>query len=267
MNLSDIRNFNLSYDSVVIGRSLEAVAFAYYNNFPLLFIPGKMQKPHFFEVFAGDNKLEMWNKYIFLMSLNNLIPFSDLVNKIVINQDENQLKVITKHNFVCTIFYKNLYVLDINGLEGLPEEKEEEDVINQVVDYYKILNIRNKKYKNIKREDEKFIKRIIFYNKYVITISYLTMEQLDNFDYGSNIVRLALLDILNDGGIKGKYRQELNIWWDKREIFSLKLPAFKELKKNVKLLDPKIYNHYSTSKKYNNVSYNMNKMKELFFGK
>ena len=55
---SKIRNINLEYDKLVIGSTLEALAYSYLNNIPL--VCSHLNPPHRFDYFDPEDNLSVF---------------------------------------------------------------------------------------------------------------------------------------------------------------------------------------------------------------
>ena len=80
------------HENIVIGGSLEALKFAYDNDYPILCIP---QKPHFFR----PKCLAEWEHLAFLLSLSGNMPMSSNISSIRIDEEQKEIKNLPKYGF------------------------------------------------------------------------------------------------------------------------------------------------------------------------
>jgi hypothetical protein len=198
----------LTYDNLIVGSSLEAVLFAHQTNTPLL--STRMQRPYFFEEMEdfgiGTNKLDVWNKYIFLLSLAGYVPFSDKI-KHIRYIDSNNLKIVTLDDVLVNIKYNRLFIFDDENFYDLPPHIGQTSSRNMVIDW---LNIQTKKRHSLSalEYDNNFINKTIFYEvgnndpigkkKDCLVVSYLTDKQLGNDNYADYVVKIKIEKTLSE---------------------------------------------------------------------
>ena len=116
---SKIRNIEVEHEKVVVGSSLEALAYSFLNNIP--FVCARFASPYFFERFdanidlsvfefenntvnlktnkeqiqAGSLKLHLWEKLYFFLNLSGLCIKSNNVSSLRIQ--DNILKISTSN--------------------------------------------------------------------------------------------------------------------------------------------------------------------------
>ena len=209
-----MRNSNSKKVNIVIGCSLPSLLFAYKNNFKLIYtrniFPSKIEKNIFFE----DDEyipLSLWKKLYYILSLSGNILFSDKIDNIRI--DENDVGVFTKRARKYTIEYKKVYVFDDFNLYGIPDELSlKQDTILEIRDWFDVKSGMKHEHSFL-ISDSKFVNKIIFYQsdridgnhdlKDAVAISYLTKEQLDDFEYSDVSARFKAKHIMKQSGIKG----------------------------------------------------------------
>jgi len=221
----------LSYDNIVVGSSLEAVLFAHQINAPL--ICTKIQKPYFFEEMEdfgiGTNKLDAWNKYIFILGIGGLFPFADKV-KLLRYIDANTIKAITWEETVVDIKFNKLFLFSDESFYDLPIQptKSNNDII--MVDWLKVKSGRYHDYQFIDRES-KFINKLIFYagsNKYgdkqskdCLVISYLKENEQHYSKYAEYVVKIKTEKILEESGIKQNSILKIEVEHLQRDIIPI----------------------------------------------
>jgi len=205
-------------DKIVIGGSLTALLYAYSNSLPVIFT--EPREPFIFDKFNSNfdfsflglekgieyRKDLIWQRILFLLSLDGKVPLSDKTNFIRIQ--DNILKVITEYNRVIKIKFNKLYIFDDNNLRGLPRII---NTINKKNIVYDWLNIR--KGGNIKLDyiynNSDFINEVFFFysertgnNVYkdAVVVSYLEDKEINNFDFSDTIVRMNIEKLLISEG-------------------------------------------------------------------
>ena len=233
--MSDLSHHVYEVDELVIGNSLEAVSYSYLNQKHLVL--NNINKPYFFEFFKkdcclnkyslrsseyklktlngfkffGTSKLEVWERLVFYLSISGLIPVADKVYSIRIEND-NLLKITTQNSRVIRIKFDKLRILDTENITGV--ESIEEMRYFKAVDWINVRSGMKHQYDYIETEDD-FVKEVYFYpshrmgsgenddRKDLVAISYLTKEQLDDFNYSDTYVRFKVLNLMKEAGIKG----------------------------------------------------------------
>lgn len=205
------------WDDVVVGADLEAVKFAYDNGFN--YIKNRLPHHHSYE-----GREEDWAWMSYEIYVRGQAPFLDKVTAIHVLEN-NHLKVVTSLN-TFYIKYENLHVFDDTNVVGYS--------LNREIDHYRVIDwfdcqglydIENL----LMSTGEKFVSNIQFFlskridgnQKYydLLCESFLTEEQLKNFDYSDTMVRFKLEDIL-----KGDLGAPTLTFW-KRDIY----PVYKTI--------------------------------------
>jgi hypothetical protein len=228
---SNKKPLELTYDNLIIGSNLEAVLFSYQTQTPLL--SARLERPLFFESMEdfgiGTSKLEAWEKYIFLLSLSGLVPFSDKI-KFIRYMDANKIRVVTHSEKVLYIKFNQLFIFDDYNFYDLPAENglTTKDVI--ALDWFKIRHASYHQLDSICRED-KFINKILFYTgtrhildkqgKDCLVISNLTQYQADSDKYAEYVVKVKLENILRENGIVERDKNKMLIEHIRRDIIKL----------------------------------------------
>jgi hypothetical protein len=209
-----LRNSNNKKINVVIGCSLPSLLFAYKNNLNLLYtrntLPSKIEKNIFFE---GDEYTphDLWKRLYYILSLSGNILFSDKIDNIRL--EEETLSVFTKRARKYIIEYDKVYVFDDLNLYGIPDNLSlKEDSILEIRDWFDVKSGMKHEY-NLLTTDSEFVNKIIFHQsdridgnhdlKDAVAISYLTKEQLDDFEYSDINARFKTKHVMKQAGIKG----------------------------------------------------------------
>jgi len=265
------------YDKVVIGNTLNALVYSFLHDLPLLFNgvkqPSKIDYfPHQIHLpllqdfpsrnittldgikVVGANKLEVWNRLCFLMSLEGRIPFADKISSIRIDSQEKELKVVTSHSRLTQVCCNTVIIFDDENITGLPiptrittdeDERKVEDWINVrsgMVHEYDMIETPSR-----------FVNFIHFYpsdridgnhpdKKDLVAVSYLTKKQLNDIEYSDLFVRYKVLDIMKKAGIRGRRNGRDVNNPDKYKYYAIKLEMNK---RKVDLPQKNLYNDTS----------------------
>ena len=228
-----IHNHTYEYKNLVLGNRLNAVMYAFLNNYPLLL--NEYEPPLPFELFPhrtnlrafgvneaeinlttpegverfGNSKLELWKRLCYSLSLAGLMPLSNSASPMRIEDD--LLKVYISNTKFIKFKFSQLHVFEgcnIEGLVSYPGNKT-----YQVIDWINVRSGMVHDYDRIKT-DSSFVNCIYFYpstriegnhdKKDLVSISYLTEEQLNDINYSDTYVRFKTKGIMKDNGIMGK---------------------------------------------------------------
>ena len=221
---------DFQYDEMVIGGDLNAFFYSYKNDVPLLI--NKVRAPFRFE----PQEEELWNKLYFLLSLSGNNMFGDKIDTIRI--DEKQLTVVTKELKVIKVGFNKLIVFNDQSIRGLPIPVKECDKY-AVLDWMIAKSCTTHDFEHISSED-KFVKDIHFYPtdrmdgnhsriKDLVSVSYLTKEQIKDFNYSDTYARFKTGKILKENGLTGA---KTGFSGDKQITYALRLEVAKrELRK------------------------------------
>ena len=209
-----MRNYTDKKINVVIGCSLSSLLYAYKKNLNLIYTrtisPSKIQKNIFFEGDEHDS-LDLWKKLYYILSLSGNILFSNKIDNIRIGEDE--ISVFTKRARKYIIEHEKVYVFDDYNLYGIPNNLSlKEDSILEVRDWFDVKSGMKHEH-DLLTTDSEFVNKIIFYQsdridgnhdlKDAVAISYLTKEQIDDFEYSDINARFKTKHVMKQAGIKG----------------------------------------------------------------
>ena len=228
------RTLDLHYDKLIIGADLSALFFAINNTIPIVFID--LKRPNIF-----DANLDIYNNLLFKLASKDLIPFSNLVHSIRLEED--CLKVVTKNNLVVTVTYDKLFISDDYKIEGLPIIIGKTNNENLVVDYIDIVSGRNDNIKQINTNNG----NIIFYKSETNGIDAAHImkiydKEINSFEFSEAAIRLKVLKEMKQNGFKGRYDKTNDhfkpviIKSIKREIFALGKNIYDKLPINIEIL-------------------------------
>jgi len=265
--VSDLSHHTYNVEELVIGDSLEAISYSYLNERPLIL--NSIKKPHFFDFFdagvdlskypieiveyemvgldntkiVGASKLEIWENLVFCLSMSGLVPASDKVYSMRI-EDNNLLKLTTKDSRVLRFKFDKLRIFDTENMAGLESFKE----VNKfkVVDWINVRSGMKHEYDYFETKDD-FVKEVYFYpsqrtgagekdeRKDLVAVSYLTKEQLNDFEYSDTYAKFKILSLMKKAGIKGARNGKNVNDPEKYNYHSIKIePSHREVEANEK---------------------------------
>lgn len=227
-------NTNAIVSDVVVGNTIEAVLYAYANEYTLISNNFKPPSPFAFfdqsvDVGAlnidpiqillntsdsveefGHPKLDVWKRTSYLLSLAGLHPAFDGVTSLRV--EDNVLKIFIGKSSLYEIQFENLHIFDAHGVEGI-DATEPEGQVYRVEDW---INVRagQKHDLDYLKFDENFVKEMYFYpseridgnhfdKKDLVVISFLTQKQLYDINYSESYVRLLAKRRMVEAGIRG----------------------------------------------------------------
>tara|TARA_A100001015_G_C15002590_1_gene719223 strand:- start:255 stop:1142 length:888 start_codon:yes stop_codon:yes gene_type:complete len=223
-----------NYKNVVIGGDLRAAIYAYVNDYPLIFTQPK--QPYRFDYFSstvdlnffgipstvqglrtpdglrevGVAKILLWERIIFLLSLQGNLPLSDFCDKMRYDGEK----------IVCTNEYSKIYEFifdtchyfgddNISGIGSLASLNASSYLCHDYIAFHK----GGKHEIDYISTGDDFVGEIWFYSsdridgntgvKDACVVSVLTEAQLSDPNYSETIARFKMEKILYDNGIKG----------------------------------------------------------------
>tara|TARA_R110000824_G_scaffold150209_6_gene320746 strand:+ start:4883 stop:5680 length:798 start_codon:yes stop_codon:yes gene_type:complete len=199
-----MKAFKYQFDKIVVGGNLGALSYCCKHNIPLLI--NRADPPRRFE----PDKSELWDKLYFLLSLSGLNLLGDMASTVRILG--NELSVATKGLKNIKMNFNELTVFDDRFVTGLPMPiKEKNEFI--VLDWMDATRCTSHNYKHLFTKNN-FVKEVHFYptdridgnhtnKKDLVAVSYLTKEQLQNFEYSDTYARFKVEKLLKENGIIG----------------------------------------------------------------
>jgi len=230
---SKIRDINIECEKLVIGSTLDALVYCFLNNLPM--VCTHLQPPFSFEHFnvdddlsifgvqniekiiktnlgkktVGLDKLWLWERLFFHLSVSGLCFLSDKAVSLRISN--NTIKASTANARMAKIYFNDLVIFDDMNVHGLGVYKIE-DKIFTVYDWFDVRSGMKHNYDQIEDTTD-FVNHIIFYPsdrvagdhnfKDAIAVSYLTKEQLDDFEYSDINARFKTRHLMKHHGIRG----------------------------------------------------------------
>ena len=209
-------------DEIVIGGDLRALIYSYFHEIPVIY--SSLHPPLRFDKFDKflDPTLgvlgfpegqictprQVWERLVFLLGISGLMPINNLENTLRVA--ENRLTVSTGTKLINFKFNK-LVIYEDKGIAGLTRVSEEKRKKNRVVDW---INVRSGcRHDHLYLEDDDdFVKEIYFYPtersdnkklKDLAAVSYLTDEQLKDFNFSDTMAKFKIKKMMKEAGIRG----------------------------------------------------------------
>ncbi len=230
-------NNRMYYESenIVIGSSINALLYGLITHYPVYY--AECRKPHQFEFLnASDNlslfsiesnskiyksfnddfafgvsKLLLWEKLYFLLSMEGLLPLSNLCHSI--RYDGETLTCSTEYSKLCEIKFDKCYYFGDNRTYKLVKEKEGRNARYKVYDRI-AFKIGGKHHIDYFETGDDFVSEVWFYSsdrifgdtgvKDACVLSILTDDELADSSYTETISRFKMLSIMKENGMRGK---------------------------------------------------------------
>jgi len=255
--LSKLEDHIYHYDNLVIGSDLNAVIFAYLKGYPLVInrdvFPfrfdcfdcnvdlGKLclglEEIQLQEKTLGPSKLDAYKHLGFVLNLAGLCPLGRRLYSCRLKED-NLLKITTKNSRMIQIEFDQLYIFNDENFLGLPEPIE---TLNkgmfEVFDWIDATSCTTHPHQYFETEGD-FVREIYFYpterldgnhpnKKDLVAISYLSEEQLRDYEYSDTYAKFKVLGIMKEAGIKGARNGRDMLDKTKYKHYALKLQPYK----------------------------------------
>jgi len=193
---------------LVVGYSLPALQFAMANGATLL-ING-VTLPHPIE---EKEKATNWYRLTFELGMRGLTPIPSEIESIRV--EESTVKVITEFYRMIKIRFEELYIFDLDRVEGLAIEEKVEEYI--VYDWFDIKRGAKQTAGTVEGHGN-FVKELVFYPsirkdgndgsfKDCYTKSYIPCDQLREFEYSETAARFAAMRLIKENGLQGPERR------------------------------------------------------------
>ena len=188
--------------NITIGSSLQALQFAYQNDTKLIL--NELQFPDVFEASYIKNT---WGLLYTKLMLDGKVVGGDTVKNIRIT--DIHLQIVCDYNIVNQVEYNKLHIFSDKNIIGLPDAIEE-------VDQYKVIDILRVKSliapceHRVIETNEPLVRELHIIKDgpsiptEVYSISFLTKEQLLDFDFSDTMVKFKSEHMLEESGLLGK---------------------------------------------------------------
>jgi len=243
------RNLEFEKDRIVVGGCIRALLYASLRSLPVVY-SGPLP-PFRFDLFPCDDltKLnidvnetttsrEIWEKLIFLLGLSGLVLVNEMDNTLRV---KDKSLTVSSGSRVIKYNFNKLVIFDDEKITGLPRVTKEEKRKNTVIDW---VNVRSGCRHGVDylESDEQFIKEIFFYTsgrldsgklKDLVAISYLTDEELKDFDFSDTMAKFKIIKMMKAAGIRGARNGRDQLRPDRYKYYAIKVePAERQVFSN-----------------------------------
>jgi len=222
------------YENIVIGSDVRALLFAMINEYPIFYteprIPHEYEfvdltldigfllidnEPTIYKSFTqdfefGTSKTLVWEKLRFLLSIEGLMPLSNLCTSI--RYDGERLRCTSEYSKLCEIEFDKCFYFGDNNTYGLIKERKKQNARYKIYD--KIAFHRGGKHDyDYVETGERFVEQAWFYSsrricgdtgvKDVCVSSILTEDELNDPSYTQTMSNFKLLSIMEKNGLRG----------------------------------------------------------------
>ena len=232
-------------EKAIVGGTLSSFLYSYINNIPIVI--NNLNPPHRFEKVETHSKLELWKKLYFLLSLSGLNLVGDTGQRTRV-KSKNTISVATSNTSLVEIIFDMLIVFDDENVTGLPASVEELSQTKNkllVLDWMIARPCMEHDFEHFNTGDD-FVKDVYLYptermtgfhprKKDVVAVSYLTSDQLQEFEHSDTYARFKTTNIMKNNGITGRknghangkqIHYELRLEVEKREIKKLRMVLY-----------------------------------------
>ena len=225
---------NYNYDNVVVGSSFDAVLFAFIHNYPIIYsdydIPFRFDyldhsidlsclklantpsviKTLVDDVVVGLPKVHLWERMLFLLSLDSKAPLSNLCNSL--RRVDNKIICSNEYSKIAEFTFHTCHYFHDNNSTGFVTEKTL-DTDKYVCYDWIAINRGGKQDIDLIETADDFTKEMWFYPsdridgrtlvKDVCVVSLLTEQQINEFNYSQTMARFKLVHEMESRGMKG----------------------------------------------------------------
>jgi len=193
-----------SYEKVIIGNTLQALARAYYTGTTII-VKGRPEY-HFFDKVGELEKEELWRRYALCLSMAGLMPFGDKVQNIRFDEDNpEQITIITKGNDSCLIKANEIEIVQYDKV--LTKDGR---TLCEVFDWFTSKSGSMHEHDEIEVAAEGNLKKLTFYEvgvqwgeKECVTTSIMTEEEKEEGNNSELMTKFQTTDIMKANGIRG----------------------------------------------------------------
>ena len=224
------------YEKIVVGESFFATLYAFSNGYPLFFTDAL--RPFRFDYLdpdidlaclkiptcnkslttpqgikrVGTPKEVLWERMLFLMSLDGLLPVSNLCQSI--RYDGERMVCANEYSKILELQFKECVYLGDTGTTGWKDKKVVVNPSYICYDYIEFNRGGKHAVDYIKTADP-FVSEIWFYPsdridgatavKDACVVSHLSEEQLKHFDHSETMARFKMISEMESRGMKGLF--------------------------------------------------------------
>ena len=215
----------LEHRNIVIGDSLEAVMFAYSNQYPLFF--ESINRPFRFDYLEPDIELDflklapqaakslttldgqkpigisheiLWERLLFIMSIIGNVPLSDMCTSI--RHDASKITCFNEYSKIAEIRYEKMYNF-----------KQDDKKSSLLCRDWIAFNSGGKHDLDLIETSEDFVNQIWFYPsdricgntkvKDACAVSVIDKKLIDDFEFSQTMARFKVVKDMKDRGMKG----------------------------------------------------------------
>ena len=225
---------NYKYDNVVVGSCFDAVLYAFVHNYPIVYsdfrIPFRFDyldqnidlsclslknspsiiKTDKDDVIVGLPKTLLWERMLFLLSLNSKSILSNLCTSL--RRVDNKIICYNEYSKIAEIEFNKCHYFHDDAAKGFVDEKIFASDKYVCYDWVAI-NRGGKQKIDLIETNDNFTKEIWFYPsdridgrtliKDACIVSLLTSEQINKFNYSETMARFKLIHEMENRGMKG----------------------------------------------------------------
>ena len=203
-------------DNIVIGSTIESILYAFLNDY--YFISTRRDFPMFYRnlsipVLGYETEPEAWNRLNFMMGLLGRRSSFDNFDNFKI--ENNKIKV-SESGHLCHYEFNNCFIFDPTNIKHENLELDAKGSTYLVLDDFELSRLGNKNSSLPRlKTDDNFVNQINFYTSDridgcsfisdCVAESFLTKEQLYDFDYSDTMVKFIIERYLTSIGIRGHF--------------------------------------------------------------
>ena len=229
----------IEYEKIVIGSSIEAILYAFINNYPVFF--AQERRPFRFDYFEpevdlsclkipasnkslttfGDDKKIgitkelLWERIIFLLSIGGCAPLSNLCSSI--RCVDNVVTCSNEYSKIIDFKFNECYYFGDDKTTGFIEQNTLDEDTYICYDYIGFNKGGKHEIDYIHTKDD-FVREIWFYPsdridgntpvKDACAVSILNKKQRLNFDYSQTMARFKTIHEMESRGMKGTFAHD-----------------------------------------------------------
>lgn len=251
----------LSYRHLVVGSSLEALLFAYYNRYHIVWTQNLCPLP--FELLKEDFGLgvrayDIWSHHAFLMGLAGLIPFGDNIGTARL-LDDGTLRLVSREDYIYTISAEHLHVFDDSDLRdiGTPEKCLVDAY--RVIDWFRPVFMETWRLADYYRRKDPLFRETYLYegvnkSKNVCSFSYCTQSQINSDKFPVYLASVKMESYLKR--LTGIDNQRARSRHTDRQVLNLSKNLYRD-RDNIKFynISPRMVYEVSRSQKLDYATY------------
>jgi hypothetical protein len=205
------KSLEFNYDNVVVGSSLEAILFAHFNRYHIVWTLN--ESPYPFERLEEDfglgiNKYDIWTRHAFLLGIGGFCPFNDNIVNIYL-LDDNRLRLASKDGYKYFINYKQLHVFSDHNTHDLPLPVGEHPGAVKIIDWFSTENFTLKNMGEYYFRKDRLFRELFTYKhmttRRAVTISYCSERQLKKDEFPVYLANVRIYEYLKELGVKETY--------------------------------------------------------------